>query len=456
MLADMDGAERLLTSMLVLAVSCCEGAPAETNTTGVPVPWYLAPGDVDAYDVGSAWWEGEEGSEFGSTLLLTELDGFGAVVLSSADEEGSLRAYAMPLSGFSTGEYAHISNSGSTGQAVGFGRTLAVVRAEDGTMRLVTGNPTAATLTWFRPAPGVVPEVEAVITGVGPDDELGAALATMPGNSEVFAVSAPGEGCGVVYVGRWGPDAGTETPIGNLTGDAWRRFALGECAAGPAGFGMALAFGDLHGSGAVDLVVGAPGDANGAGAAYVLEDVFGATEQAGTISTATAHRIEGEVGTVAFGAAVALGDLDGDGVVELVVGSPNYVTGTESAGSVFVFDTSHAIAATAGDADTIIRGTGAAGRGDAFGGAVAVVPTVSGSILAVGAPEKAVVYLLPGSGFRRGYSVDAAVRIDGHAHEFGASISASPAIDGAMIVGQPWATNGMFEPGAVWWFPLEP
>ncbi|MDH2429602.1 FG-GAP-like repeat-containing protein [Sphaerisporangium sp. TRM90804] len=104
-------------------------------------------------------------------------------------------------------------------------------------------------------------------------------------------------------------------------------------------FGSALAAGDFDGDGCADLAVGAseeatgapvPGGADGNGVVHLLRGTARGLEPAGTLDMS---RLGRRAGTDRFGAALAAGDLDGDGDDELVVGAP----GTREGGGVGVF-----------------------------------------------------------------------------------------------------------------------
>jgi hypothetical protein len=101
-------------------------------------------------------------------------------------------------------------------------------------------------------------------------------------------------------------------------------------------FGSALAAGDFDGDGRDDLVVGAPGEFSG-GDGAVLSFYGGVS----AIASGTRFN-EGSVGGTAgdgqaFGSVLAAGDLDGDGVDEVVIGVPDApVDGDNAAGIVYV------------------------------------------------------------------------------------------------------------------------
>jgi len=137
-------------------------------------------------------------------------------------------------------------------------------------------------------------------------------------------------------------------------------------------FGSAVAKGDFDGDGVFDLAVGAPGETVGtdvaAGAVNVLMGSSGGLT-GGPLFT----QVNPEPGDQ-FGAALAAGDFDDDGVFDLAVGAPGEDIGAAgNAGAVTVLYGSPA-GLTAAGSQTLFQGSGAGGAaetGDAFGSAVA-------------------------------------------------------------------------------------
>ena len=121
---------------------------------------------------------------------------------------------------------------------------------------------------------------------------------------------------------------------------------------GPAdeiGFGAALVAGDFNGDGDDDLAIGAPEDfevTSGVRDANAGQTGAHASQRTGSVYTATqrasgldpiGHR-SSSLGYDHFGAALAAGDIDGDGAEELVVGAPHADISTHhDSGAVYVY-----------------------------------------------------------------------------------------------------------------------
>jgi hypothetical protein len=100
------------------------------------------------------------------------------------------------------------------------------------------------------------------------------------------------------------------------------------------GVGTALASGDLDGDGQPELFVGAPSDADYAGATLVFFDAMPGTWD----DTDAAARLIGEVRSDLSGTALLVTDLDGNGRDDLLLGAPAEATGNRAAGALYVID----------------------------------------------------------------------------------------------------------------------
>ncbi|MEM9488301.1 MAG: FG-GAP repeat protein [Myxococcota bacterium] len=151
-----------------------------------------------------------------------------------------------------------------------------------------------------------------------------------------------------------------------------------EAPGGESDFGRQIAVGNFDG-GSSDLVVTAP--TGSAVYIYLNLDVT---------NPGTPITISAPEGAVDFGATLALGDLDGDGRDELVVGAPGSTAdGVVSAGSVFVYPIGDG-----GTVDEPIRFYDSQPEDNQlFGQSVAMVPFAGGSdILVVGADNEVFTY----------------------------------------------------------------
>ncbi|MBP2704079.1 FG-GAP repeat protein [Microbispora sp. RL4-1S] len=199
-------------------------------------------------------------------------------------------------------------------------------------------------------------------------------------------------------------------------------------------FGSALARGDFDGDGCADLAIGAseesfgprvPG-ADGHGVVHIL---YGGPGGLGRAKAVDVTRLGREHGTDRFGAALAAGDLDGDGDDELVVGAP----GLDGGGAVGVFGLRHR--SVYGTGTLITESTGwvgqDAGATDEFGAALATgdFDGDGDAELAVGAPG--------GGGQRSGSGVVTVIDVRGR--RAGVYTQESPDIKGS---GEKWDAFG--------------
>ena len=125
------------------------------------------------------------------------------------------------------------------------------------------------------------------------------------------------------------------------------------------------AAGDANHDGVPDVIASAPG----AGKAYVYSGKDGRVLQ-----TFTAEQTSDSFGQHVSG----VGDIDGDGYADVIVGAPGNGAGGEGAGRAYVY--------SGKDGRVLLTLTGAAAH-DAFGSAVAGSRSKGGSFLIVGAPK---------------------------------------------------------------------
>lgn len=187
--------------------------------------------------------------------------------------------------------------------------------------------------------------------GVAAGDEAGASVGVISdlngdGVAEIL-VGAPGADTGAgADAGRtyvvWGTTTAGGVDLGDATGGNGAGFSITGQAAGDQSGGAVTAIADANADGKSEILVGAIGNDQGgadAGAAYV---VFGKSSKADVSLTNIAagtggYKIVGEnAGDHAGGALAALGDQNGDGKGDLLIGATGNDAGGTDAGAVYV------------------------------------------------------------------------------------------------------------------------
>ncbi len=251
---------------------------------------------------------------------------------------------------------------------------------------------------------GSLASVPARTTPKATDLDYGDALAIGPDfdgdGATDWAVGAPGadDGYGVAYLSSGAP-VPRSVPAYDVAVQLFQGEAYGD------GFGSAVALlPSLDGDGYAELLVGAYGvdtAGSGAGAAYVFAGPTTGTLERSASSAEVV--LLGEDADDRFGWRVAAaGDVDGDGLGDLLVGAFLSDAGGVSAGAGYLFTTPAAGTVDASAADATLTGA----EGDYLGYAIAAAGDVDGDGLAdllLGAPgddstddAAGAAYLVPG------------------------------------------------------------
>jgi MYXO-CTERM domain-containing protein len=287
---------------------------------------------------------GPAGAGFGKAVAAAgdiNGDGFGDLVVGAPNfgdgqaEEGRIFVYLGSAGGITAGTAPVTFDSDSAGALLG----SAVGGADtngDGLFDVVAGAPglgngqaAEGRVYLFRGSfAGFIATSPVIVESDVADARLGAAVAgagdfNNDGFGDVVA-GAPGYSDGEIGEGRIylypGSAAGLGAPITRESDQA--NAALGT---------SVDSAGDADGNGFADIVAGAPGAGGGAGVVFVYD-----SDAAGL--TATPFSFASGVAGANLGASVAGGgDLDADGVGDIVAGAPGFANGQANEGAVFVF-----------------------------------------------------------------------------------------------------------------------
>ena len=289
--------------------------------------------------------------EVGAAVSMADVNGDGQADLllgATGARSGGLAvggAFVLfgPVTGALDTDDADVALTGdSLGEAVGASLAGGGDLDQDGTNDLVVGScapPSAVdsagrAFVFLGPvtASADVADADYTLSGVDQDDALGCVVASAGDlNNDTEAdllVGIPGDDDGGIDAGGVYLYAGPLS-AGAFASSVWLE---GESLRDEAGR-SAVSDLDLNGDGVGDLVVGAPGRSNDGGAAYVL---LGPTTISSDLSIADA-RLSGQLTGDAAGTALATpGDLDGDGLDDLLIGAPGQDSGATDGGAVYL------------------------------------------------------------------------------------------------------------------------
>jgi hypothetical protein len=184
---------------------------------------------------------------------------------------------------------------------------------------------------WSQASPGVA-------GGPEPDDQFGTALSAADFNGDGradLAIGAYGENDeeGVVHV-LYGSGSGLRAlGLGIQPAQLWSQDSSGVAGGTDPRdtFGADLMSGDFNGDGWADLVIGAFGENDGTGVAHVLYGSAAGLQVQGPAAQLWSQATPGVAGAPEeadlFSAALAAGDFDGDGFVDLAIAAPQDIVG---------------------------------------------------------------------------------------------------------------------------------
>ena len=335
------------------------GAPSLSTGTSRVGGFYVMPsdfadGDTTADALGALSGTTKDQALGGRLLNAGDLDGDGYEDLIVGREplsgvsDGGLWMVSGPLQGaLSLGDGLR----GQTGDTLGAALVGGADLSGDGVADLLfsatgrdDGGLNAGAIYLFTDGLGTdLSEASARVLGVA-NQGLGVSLALLDdydGDGAADLVTTTLTGAVLVFSGPLAGDLAVADADASLTG------LLGG------GSNVVTGLGDLDGDGLTDLGIGSPRAGGTKGAAYLIT---GAPTGSRTIASAARATLQGSTGAAFLGTSLTpAGDLDADGVGELIVGAPG--NSTSSRGAVYLF--AGPVTGTLTETDAVGKITGA-------------------------------------------------------------------------------------------------
>ena len=310
-----------------------------------PVSGSLSAANPDAIIEGAAF---DEIDRAVAPLGDVNGDGFDDIVVGSdiagGDSRGEIFIFNGPLSGTRTVASADATITGSFANE-SFGASIASAGDinGDGVNDIIVGAPrfplngadTGRAYVFFGPVTGslIATQANAIIFGEAVNDDFGVAVAggkdingdgvpdVIVGADQLFATASAGKA--YVFYGPVSGNIQAANADAILTGEA-----DGDL------FGTSVtSVGDFNRDGISDVTVGAPDNGAGGIRSGRVYTFFGPLS--GTIAAANADSIVTGSNQDQSGMSVAGGDLNGDGATDLVVGAPQFATGTHGYAAIY-------------------------------------------------------------------------------------------------------------------------
>ncbi|HLK27774.1 MAG TPA: FG-GAP-like repeat-containing protein [Puia sp.] len=361
-------------------------------------------------------------------------DSFSDIIVGAygvTTNQGAAYVYSGSSTGIATGASPSATiNGGSTlgvGDRLGFSVATAGDINSDGYSDIIIGAPfkslgTGAAYIYQGSPSGIGATASATLTG--------AALSGL-GTSVASAGDVNGDGYSDVIIGAPGVSSfqgaayiflGTNSGIANANASSAATTFSGTASNQYFGASVASA-GDMNGDNYSDVIIGAFGTSGNAGAAYIYEGT-----SSGISNSATpALTLNGANPGDSYGFSVAsAGDVNGDGISDVLVGAPNSSTAT---GIVYVYNGNTDVSIST--ANVSIVGSNA---GDRYGLSVSSAGDVNGdgyndvvvgAIGVNGITGAAYVYYGSSTGLSVGSPTIITIPFTGNSENFGWSVTAS-------------------------------